>query len=136
MQCISLHFISSRITSLRLVQIQQKGYSRVPVFKDERTNILGMLLVKSLLFVDPESNVCIKDLKLAPLPRFMADHSLFLIFHEFKLGKSHMGIVESVVDGQRRPIGVVTMEDLIEELIQQEIADETDEVCVASCVTV
>lgn len=104
------------------------GYSRIPVFKGERTNIVGMIMIKGLLEVDFSSEkVFIKDLKLSNVPKFQVDHSLFAIFNEFKQGKSHMGIVESVVDGVRVPLGIVTLEDLIEELLQQEIIDETDE---------
>lgn len=108
--------------------LQQKGFSRVPVFSGERTNIVGMILVKNLLTHDTDEKLKVKDLQLSPLPRFMADYSLFSIFHEFKLGKSHMGIVEMSQAGRRYPIGIITLEDLIEELIQQEIIDETDEV--------
>ena len=87
-----------------------------------------MFLVKNLLSHDTQQHMKVKDLKLSPLPRFLADHSLFSIMHEFKLGKSHLGIVESVIEGQQVPIGIITLEDLIEELIQQEIIDETDQV--------
>ncbi len=89
---------------------------------------MGMMLIKNLLSHDTSEHVKVKDLKLSLLPRFLADHSLFSILHEFKLGKSHLGIIESVVEGEQVPIGIITLEDLIEELIQQEIIDETDQV--------
>ena len=107
--------------------ILQKGFSRIPVFKGERSNILGMIMVKNLLEVDLNRKVFVKDLKLANIPKFPQDHSLFAAFNEFKQGRSHMGLVESVVEGVRHPVGIVTLEDLIEELLQQEIIDETDE---------
>jgi CBS domain containing-hemolysin-like protein len=98
------------------------------VFRDQRTNIVGMLLVKTLLSHNPAEKIPIRTVELSPIPRFPANHSLFSIFHEFKLGKSHMGVVIEKIMGRDEPIGVVTLEDLIEELIQLEIADETDEV--------
>jgi metal transporter CNNM len=107
--------------------ILKKGFSRIPVFKGDRTNILGMIMVKSLLEIDLKDRIFIKNLNLSTIPKFSSDHSLFSIFHEFKQGKSHMAIVESVNNGSREPIGIITLEDLIEELIQQEIIDETDE---------
>ena len=94
--------------------ILKKGYSRIPVFKGDRVNILGMIMVKNLLQLDLKETIFVKDLKLSNIPKFSLDHSLFSIFHEFKLGKSHMGIVESVIDGARQPIGIITLEDLIE----------------------
>ena len=111
-----------------LIQIiLKKGFSRIPVFKGDRENIVGMIMVKNLLEVDLTGKVFIKNLKLSIIPKFLQDHSLFTAFNEFKQGRSHMGIVESFVDGIRKPIGIVTLEDLIEELLQQEIIDETDE---------
>ena len=110
-----------------LKTILKKGYSRIPVFKGERTNILGMLMIKSLLEVDFSEKTFIKDLKLSNIPKFSIEHSLFSIFNEFKQGKSHLGIVETVIDGSKQPVGIITLEDLIEELIQQDILDETDE---------
>ena len=109
--------------------ILKKGYSRIPVFSGERTNISGMIMVKSLLEVDLSAEpVPVKNLKLANIPKFPLDHSLFAIFNEFKLGKSHLGIVESIPgNGPKIPLGIVTLEDLIEELLQQDILDETDD---------
>ena len=107
--------------------ILKKGFSRIPVFKGDRENIIGMIMVKNLLDVNLSEKVFVKDLKLSNIPKFLHDHSLFATFNEFKQGKSHMGIVETFIDGIRKPIGIVTLEDLIEELLQQEIIDETDE---------
>ena len=83
-----------------------------------------MILVKNLLQVNPDVELRVRDMEISNLPRFTADFSLFSIFHIFKQGKSHMGIVESNVEGKTVPIGILTMEDLIEELIQHEILDK------------
>lgn len=84
--------------------------------------------MKNLLSFNPDSKTPIRMIELSPIPRFSANHSLFSIFHEFKTGKSHMGLVVDKIDQRIQPIGIITFEDLIEELVQQEIADETDEV--------
>lgn len=111
-----------------LIQIiLQKGFSRIPVFKGDRSNIIGMIMVKNLLQVDFDKKIFAKDLKLSNIPKFSLDHSPFAAFNEFRQGRSHMGLVESVINGVRQPIGIITLEDLIEELIQQDIIDETDE---------
>lgn len=117
----------SELDKKLLNTILQKGFSRIPVFKGERTNILGMIMVKNLLKVDFNNKVFVKELNLSNIPKFPLDHILFAAFHEFKQGRSHMGLVETVIGGVRQPIGIVTLEDLIEELLQQEISDETDE---------
>jgi metal transporter CNNM len=60
------------------------------------------------------------------------DTPLNVMFNEFKSGeKGHMAFVQEICDtGDGDPyyetIGLVTLEDIIEEIIQQEIVDETD----------
>ena len=56
---------------------------------------------------------------------------MFFFFFKFWLGNSHMAIVQRLQnEGDTDPyfenIGVVTLEDVIEEIIQSEIVDETD----------
>lgn len=122
----------AELDKVLLQTILKKGFSRIPVFMGDRTNILGMIMVKSLLEIDLSNKIYIKNLKLSNIPKFPIDHSPFSIFNEFKQGKSHLGLVESVIDGVRLPVGIVTLEDLIEELLQQEIIDETDEKMIES----
>ena len=63
---------------------------------------------------------------------FLQDTPLNVMFNEFKSGeKGHMAFIQDVNDtGEGDPfyetIGLVTLEDIIEEIIQQEIVDETD----------
>lgn len=59
------------------------------------------------------------------------DATLDVALNEFKRGLSHMAFVQRIVDdGERDPryevLGVVTLEDVIEEVLQAEIIDETD----------
>eukprot|EP00871_Galdieria_phlegrea_P004230 jgi/Galph1/4808/GphlegSOOS_G3445.1 len=51
------------------------------------------------------------------------------VLDEFQQGRSHMAIVYDDVskpEGQRKFMGIVTLEDIIEEILQEEIVDETD----------
>lgn len=59
------------------------------------------------------------------------DETLDKMLHEFKRGRSHLAIVQQIDDsGPGDPylvnVGLVSLEDVIEELIQDEILDETD----------
>jgi len=117
-----------------LTEIFKTGYSRIPVYGRNQNNIVGLLYTKDLLFIDAED--C------APLERFLhvfgrrvEQFSLFTkattAFTVFKSGKAHMGMVMEINDkGEGDPFyevkGVVTIEDLIEEILQDEIVDETD----------
>jgi len=117
-----------------LTEIFHSGYSRIPIYLRTPNHIVGVLYTKDLIFLDPED--C------APLERFLsvfgrkietffthtkATHA----FQVFKTGKAHMGLVKQINDtGEGDPFyevkGIVTIEDLIEEILQEEIVDETD----------
>ena len=114
--------------------IVRSGYSRIPIFSTQRSNIVAVLLVKDLAFVDPDD--CIPLLSVIkfynhPVHKVFDDTTLGSILEEFKKGTTHISIVMKVNnDGEGDPfyecIGIVTLEDIIEEIIQAEIVDETD----------
>ncbi|KAI9342899.1 hypothetical protein BDR26DRAFT_801615, partial [Obelidium mucronatum] len=122
------------------------GHSRVPVYNNIREDIIGVVLVKQLILLDPEDAVPVYRSRIGRLPRVKRDTPLFEILHVFEEGRSHMAIVvdELPLDeesfpntiitasplwipspkvGQRRfaTLGIITLEDVIEELIGQEI---------------
>ncbi|KAE8008218.1 hypothetical protein FH972_004751 [Carpinus fangiana] len=187
--------------------ILEKGHSRVPVYYEECTNIIGLILVKNLLAIHPEDEVPVKSVTIRRIPRVPETLPLYDILNEFQKGHSHMAVVvrrcnkavedpgnppenqvkevtinidgeklsqEKIlkskrslqkwksfpngannsyrggsrskkwskdmysdilqIDGNPLPklpeeeeaVGVITMEDVIEELLQEEIFDETD----------
>lgn len=115
--------------------IVEKGYSRIPVHEaGNRRNIVAVLFAKDLALVDPDDKTPVQTMiSFYNHPRMFVyeDTTLDTALNEFKTGKSHMAIVQRVVDdGERDPYyeitGVVTLEDVIEEIMQMEINDETD----------
>ncbi|XP_038887698.1 DUF21 domain-containing protein At2g14520-like [Benincasa hispida] len=187
--------------------VLEKGHSRVPVYYEEPTNIIGLILVKNLLTIHPDDEVPVKSVTIRRIPRVPETMPLYDILNEFQKGHSHMAIVVKQcnkmngkpddklgddsqrdvridVDGEKPPqektlknkrplqkwksfpttnnsfrsgsrskkwtkdmysdilqidgsplpklaeeeeaVGVITMEDVIEELLQEEIFDETD----------
>ncbi|XP_021814488.1 DUF21 domain-containing protein At2g14520-like [Prunus avium] len=73
--------------------ILEKGHSRVPVYYEEPTNIIGLVLVKNLLTVNPEEEASVKSVTIRRIPRVPETLPLYDILNEFQKGHSHMAIV-------------------------------------------
>lgn len=113
------------------------GYSRIPIYESgNRKNIVALLFAKDLALLDPDDKTPVQTMinfYHHPMMFLFEDTTLDLALNEFKTGKSHMAFIRRIIDdGDRDPIyeitGVVTLEDVIEEIIQFEINDETDTV--------
>ncbi|UZJ55070.1 hypothetical protein CBS101457_004390 [Exobasidium rhododendri] len=108
-------------------KLVQSGYSRVPVHeKGKPDSIMGMLLVKDLITYDPEDGKEVSTFQLRPLPETAPDLSLLSTLNYFQTGRSHMLLVSTNPGQSGGALGVVTLEDVVEELIGEEIIDETD----------
>jgi metal transporter CNNM len=107
--------------------ILAEGYSRIPIHSpDNNRNFIGMLLVKMLITYDPEDCLRVRDCQLATLPETRPETSCLDIVNFFQEGKSHMVLVSDFPGEPYGALGVVTLEDVIEELIGEEIIDESD----------
>ena len=113
-----------------LADILSNGYSRIPVYVPGSTrNFEGMLLVKSLIGYDPhhpEARKRVRDLNLGTLPETPPSTSCLDIINFFQEGKSHMALVSTNPGKPYGGLGVVTLEDVMEELLGEEIIDESD----------
>ncbi|KAL8860597.1 MAG: hypothetical protein Q9178_002950, partial [Gyalolechia marmorata] len=107
--------------------ILSAGYSRIPIHEPKNPqNYVGMLLVKILITYDPEDCKKVNEFALATLPETAPETSCLDIVNFFQEGKSHMVLVSERPGQDSGAIGVVTLEDVIEELIGEEIIDESD----------
>lgn len=98
--------------------ILSQGYSRIPIHApDNPYNFVGMLLVKMLITYDPEDAKMVRDFALATLPETRPETSCLDIVNFFQEGKSHMVLVSDYPGEDHGALGVVTLEDVIEELI-------------------
>nr|XP_018673090.1 DUF21 domain-containing protein At4g33700 isoform X2 [Ciona intestinalis]XP_026696468.1 DUF21 domain-containing protein At4g33700 isoform X2 [Ciona intestinalis]XP_026696469.1 DUF21 domain-containing protein At4g33700 isoform X2 [Ciona intestinalis] len=117
-----------------------KGHSRVPIYEGTPDNLIGLILVKNLIKIDPDANLPIREVfeeHKRPLLKVPHSTGLFDVLNLFQLGKSHMFIVvrenesgntavATKLEPEDEVIGLITLEDVMEELIQEEIVDETD----------
>lgn len=119
---------ADRILDEKTVQeIFDSGFSRIPIYlPNEPTNFIGMLLVRVLISYDPEDALPVSHFPLATLPETAPTTSCLNILNYFQEGKSHMCVVSKDLGSATGAIGVLTLEDVIEELIGEEIVDESD----------
>lgn len=105
-----------------LTEIKTHGYSRIPVFTQNMDNVLGVLYVKDLLpYIDRKS---FNWMSLIREPYFVPENKkLDNLLLEFQTKKNHLAIV---VDEYGGTSGIVTLEDIIEEIVG-DISDEFDD---------
>ena len=105
-----------------LTTIRETGYSRIPVFRDSFDQVTGILYIKDLLPYLEESNDFDWN-KIVRKPFFVPENKkIDDLLKEFQEKKMHMAIV---VDEYGGSAGVITLEDILEEIIG-EINDEFD----------
>lgn len=107
----------------KIDEIKAISRSRIPIFNRRKTQCFGVLLMKELIDIDfDERNYRVDDLLLHPTQMVGSMTALDTMFRKFIAAKSHLMPIEKD-DGI---IGIVTIEDLLEEIVGHEIEDETD----------
>lgn len=101
--------------------IKTEQYSRYPIYNKRIDNIVGILNVKELVYRDPEEVFDMKKFVKKPYYTFEFMNTSEL-FNEMKKHRTHMAIV---LDEYGGTAGIVTMEDLVEEIVG-DISDEYD----------
>ncbi|KAH9075530.1 DUF21-domain-containing protein [Lactarius deliciosus] len=103
------------------------GYSRFPVHEPGNTlAFLGLLLVKKLLIYDPSQCWPVSKFALSILPEAEPTINVFQALDYFQTGRAHLLLISNTPGISGGAIGVITLEDIIEEIIAEEIVDETD----------
>ena len=105
--------------------VQESGLSRYPVYDESIDNIIGVVLAKDLLrLLAPRTNLDAFDLPsiMRPVHVIPGSREVEEVLADFKRLKEHMAVV---LDEYGGTAGVVTMEDLLEEIVG-EILDEYD----------
>jgi len=106
-----------------LPEINQSGYSRIPIFGDTNDDIIGFVHVRDILKELEKDNKMTSLEQIARKPVFASQEKMVSsLLKEMQGRKTHIAIV---VDEHGGVEGIVTLEDLLEEIVG-EIEDETD----------
>ena len=105
-----------------LNKIKKNGFTRVPVYRGEKDKVVGILFVRDLIGLKLEKKVkavCKKNnfLKVA------VEDNLDYVLNRFLTKKIHLA---SVFDKFNVLQGIISLEDVLEEIIKKEIVDESD----------
>ncbi|CAK0861918.1 unnamed protein product [Prorocentrum cordatum] len=136
--------LETRLDREKLIEIDRRGHSRLPVYDKNKHNIRGFILVKNLIVYDPETNLEVKVL--SPLMKkpvlVKPGMKLLDLLNQFQEHRTHFAIVTNMPERVQeawetgKPIpanvhmaGIITLEDVIERLLLEEIDDEADNYC-------
>ena len=78
--------IEDKLSFTKLSEIFNKGYSRIPVYERDRNNVVGLLLAKDLLFVDPEDEISVRSFI------GLFGRSLHLVWPDDRLGEVNTAV--------------------------------------------
>ncbi|GAA5874390.1 hypothetical protein JCM16303_005838 [Sporobolomyces ruberrimus] len=100
--------VTAKLDYETLGKILEAGHSRIPVYEEvpvestgggggekkrTRKKIIGVLLTKQLILLDPEDATPLRDIPINPLPLVADDLALLQILNTFQEGRSHMAVV-------------------------------------------
>jgi metal transporter CNNM len=114
---------TSVLDDAKIDEMKAHAFSRIPIFDDKLTKCYGILLMKDLVDIDFDEQVLrVEDMPLHPVQLVGSMTALDTMFRKFIASKTHLIPIEK----DDIIIGIITIEDLIEEIIGHEIEDETD----------
>jgi CBS domain containing-hemolysin-like protein len=119
--------LNAALTAEEAVKVAHlKGFTRIPIYENDHENVTGYVLIRDLLSATALGNPQVPISSMANPISFVPDTSnLLVLLTSFLKQRRHIAIV---VDEYGGVAGLVTLEDLIETLLGDEIVDETDSV--------
>lgn len=103
--------------------IAESGHSRFPVYEGSLDNVVGVLLAKDFIRASLDGKICVLPAMVRPIPRAAATLLVRDMLAIFKRLRTHAAIV---VDEHGGTLGFVTMDDVVDDLIDDDDQSETD----------
>ena len=111
------------IDAAKIDEIKDASWSRIPIFNEKLTKCYGVLRMKDLVDIDfDEKSIKVNELPLHNTKMVGSRTALDTMFRKFIAARTHLIPVEK----NDEIVGIVTIEDLVEEIIGHEIIDESD----------
>ncbi|XP_071724539.1 DUF21 domain-containing protein At2g14520-like [Rutidosis leptorrhynchoides] len=85
--------INTKLDRHLMKLISEKGHSRIPVYYERPTNVIGLILAKNLLTIHSEDEIPVKNATIRRIPWVSETMPLYDILNEFQKGHSHMAAV-------------------------------------------
>ena len=130
--------LQTRVDRNLLENLYERGYSRIPVFDHHRKEIKGILMSKDLILMNPDKdNPTVEQISsiLRDAAEISVDTNAMDALTFFLDNQGHMVVVyekKTITDDKggkkeiRDPVGIITLEDIIEALTGKEIEDEME----------
>ena len=106
-----------------LDRLREEGYTRLPVFDGDLDRVVGILHTKDLFHLYAKTRLVLLPDAIRPAIEIRPDAEIAEALRLFRRGRRHMALVREVTG---RVVGLVTLEDVLEELVG-EIEDEHDD---------
>ena len=111
------------IDAAKIDEIKEENWSRIPILNDDLTKCYGILLMKDLVDIDfDEKPYLVSELVLHKTKVVGSMTALDTMFRKFIAARTHLMPIER----DDKIVGILTIEDLIEEILGHEIEDESD----------
>ena len=111
------------VDSGKINELIKENYSRIPIIDHDKRVCKGYLMLRDLVHVDfDEHTYSVEQLRVHTTHTVGSKTALDTLFRKFIEYKKHLLVVEK----DERIVGIVTLEDLVEEIIGHEVEDESD----------
>ena len=138
--------VQTRLSFETILDIYKSGYTRIPVYEKSRDNVVGILYAKDLILVDPSDEVEVRSILAfheKKVIKVLDTTPLNIVFRMFKTSFVHLLVavhldentdmwiqnvdkMNHTLQCPQRVVGIITLEDVLEEVIKAEIVDESD----------